>query len=84
MPAITTNTGGVAYVVRDGENGYILPFEARGEAYARVIAGLYQDEQRYLRLVQSSRAAFEERLNWDTWATTVNMLIVEMLRSKIR
>ena len=77
LPAITADTGGVAEVVRNGENGYILPFEARGEAYAQVIAELYCDEQRYLRLVQSSRAAFEERLNWDVWGRRVHDILVK-------
>jgi glycosyltransferase involved in cell wall biosynthesis len=77
IPVITANTGGVADVVRDGENGYVLPFEARGEAYARVIAELYRDEQRYRQLAQSSRAAFEERLNWDVWGRRVHDILVK-------
>src|SRR5205085_12222674 len=38
LPVITTRTGGVPEVVRDGENGFLLPYEARGAAYAEVIA----------------------------------------------
>ena len=82
VPIITTDTGGVADAVRDGENGYILPFEARGKAYARVIAELYQDDQRYAEMVRASRAAFDERLNWDAWGIAVNKLITEMLEDK--
>jgi glycosyltransferase involved in cell wall biosynthesis len=67
VPAIATDTGGVSYVVRDGENGYCLPFEAPGEDYARKIAELWQDKQRYHALVQSSRRRYEEKLNWDKW-----------------
>ena len=79
LPVITTDTGGVADVVRDGENGYVLPFEARGNAYARVIAELYQDEQRYWQLAQSSRAAFDERLNWDAWGKAVHAIMQEVV-----
>src|SRR5260370_41270745 len=53
VPVITADTGGVAYAVRDGENGYALPYKARGEEYARVIAELSRDEQRYQQLSQS-------------------------------
>jgi glycosyltransferase involved in cell wall biosynthesis len=79
LPAITTRTGGVPEVVRDGENGYALPFEARGEDYARIIAELYQDEQRYQQLSQSSRAIYERHLNWDAWGIAVRNILNEML-----
>ncbi len=79
LPIITADTGGVADLVRDGENGYVLPFEARGEAYARVIAELYRDEPRYQQMVQSSRAAYDERLNWDTWAKAVYKIMQEVV-----
>src|SRR2546425_641601 len=59
LPVITTETGGVPYVISNGENGYVLPYRARGSEYAQIIAEIYQDEQRYTALVQSSRAAFE-------------------------
>ncbi len=71
VPAITTATGGVADVVRDGENGYTLPYEVRGEAYARLLADLYRDEPRCRQLALSSRAAYDERLSWDAWAKSV-------------
>src|SRR6266704_5953187 len=37
LPVITADTGGVPDVVRDGENGYVLPYNARGSEYARII-----------------------------------------------
>ena len=79
LPVITTDTGGVAGIITDGENGFMLPVSARGAAYAQVIARLYQDDQRYAELVKSSRATFDHRLNWDAWGTTVKKLLDEML-----
>ncbi len=80
LPVITTNTGGVSGVIRDGENGFMLPFSARGAEYADVIANVYRDDQRYNELVKSSRAAFEERLNWDAWGATVKQLITNLVK----
>jgi len=79
LPVITTATGGVPEVVRDGENGFLLPYEAGGAAYAEVIAGLYRDEQRYVQLASTSRAAFESRLNWDAWGVTVKGILADLL-----
>lgn len=79
LPSITTDTGGVSEVVRNGENGFILPSSARGTEYAEVIARLYRDDQRYAELVKSSRAAFDERLTWDAWGMAVTDLIAQLL-----
>lgn len=68
MPAITTATGGVTDIVKDGINGYCLPHKAGGEAYAEKIASIFNDKERYHRLIQSSRQRYEEHLNWDKWA----------------
>ncbi|GGB16562.1 glycosyltransferase family 4 protein [Puia dinghuensis] len=84
VPAITTDTGGVSYVVRDGVNGFCLPYDARGEAYAEKIAAIWADKGSYHALVQSSRQRFEETLNWDKWAEGFGRLYEEkiLLRHK--
>jgi glycosyltransferase involved in cell wall biosynthesis len=68
MPAISTSTGGVPDVVKDGINGYCLPYEAGGGRYAALIAEIYTDRERYHDLIISSRQRYEEELNWDKWA----------------
>lgn len=79
LPAITTRTGGISEVVRDGENGFTLSYEAKGTDYAEVISKLYQNKQRYVELVKSSRASFENRLNWDSWGISLRVKLTEML-----
>jgi glycosyltransferase involved in cell wall biosynthesis len=79
LPSIATDTGGVAGAVTNGENGFLLPPAARGAEYAALIAELYRDDLRYRRLVVSSRAAFEARLNWDVWATNLKKLMTDVL-----
>ena len=80
LPVIATATGGTPETIKDGENGYLLPLKARGDAYASIIADLFHDEQRYSAMVQSSRAAFENRLNWDAWGISVATYITEMMK----
>ena len=79
LPVIITHTGGIPDIVRNGENGFTLPYHARGDEYANVIASVYCDEQRYTDLVHSSRAAFDDRLNWDIWGTAVKNILAENL-----
>lgn len=80
IPVITANTGGIADAIRDGENGFVLPLNARGTEYAKIIASLYCDNQRYLKLVNSSRAAFETYLNWDVWGIAVRDILYHIKR----
>jgi len=79
LPVVTTQTGGIPGIIREGENGFMLPLSARGADYAKVIAEVYRGDQRYAELVRSSRAAFDARLNWDAWGVSVKKIIKEML-----
>ncbi len=82
LPVIAADTGGVSGVVTEGENGFLLPLSARGDKYAEIVAELYRDQQRYAELVRSSRAAFDDRLNWDVWGITANQMILEKIRKQ--
>jgi len=78
LPVVATRTGGIPGILKEGENGFMLPLSARGAEYAQVIARVYRDDQRYAELVKSSRAAFDDRLNWDAWGASVKNLLKEM------
>jgi glycosyltransferase involved in cell wall biosynthesis len=68
LPSITTRTGGIAGVVTEGVNGFLLPPEAKASAYADKIAAVFGSDELYYSLVLSSRERYEESLNWDAWA----------------
>lgn len=68
VPAITTDTGGVSEIVKNGVNGYCLPHDAGGEEYAETIKNIFENKDEYYKLVRSSRERFENFLNWDSWA----------------
>ncbi|BCL81650.1 hypothetical protein ccbrp13_41150 [Ktedonobacteria bacterium brp13] len=77
MHALASDTGGIAGVVTHAENGFLLPLEARGDAYARVIAELYRNEEQYAALVRSTRSTFEQRLNWEAWTISLKEALAE-------
>ena len=78
LPVITADTGGITEVVKSGENGCVLPHSAVAADYAKVIYEIFSDESRYYELVRRSRAAYEERLNWDAWGRKVRQLFDEI------
>lgn len=82
LPVITTETGGVSGIITNGQNGFMLSYDARGDAYAEVIAATFQNDKLYDELVKSSRIAFETRLNWDAWGNSITNLLQKLLEQK--
>ena len=77
LPSISTDTGGVSAVVKEGVNGFLLPIEARGSEYAELIQRIYNDEQLYSSLVKSSRKHYDDEINYDTWAQRLKEKLYE-------
>ncbi|MDQ6901826.1 MAG: glycosyltransferase family 4 protein [Bacteroidota bacterium] len=69
IPTISTNIGGVADVVKNGINGFCLPFTAAGSDYASIILNIFTDKEKYKNLIETSRQRFDEVLNWDSFAS---------------
>ncbi|MFT4155791.1 glycosyltransferase family 4 protein [Parafilimonas sp.] len=82
VPAITTETGGVPEIVKDGINGYCLPYSAPGSTYAALISELFINEEKYQQLVASSRQRFEEHLNWQKWSESFNEIYENKVAKK--
>lgn len=78
LPVLATDIGGIGGMIVDGETGFLLPFEARGDAYAAVIAQTLADPTRLAALPQQARQRFDERLNWDAWARAALPIIREV------
>lgn len=78
VPVLTADVGGVGQVVREGENGFLLPPDAPASAYAARIRELFEDRERYGKLRAQSRLHFERRLNWDAWRERMNGLMARL------
>lgn len=79
LPVISTYTGGLPTIIRDGVNGYLLPLTATGEDFAKVISTVFRDEKKYLELRATSRQEYENRLNWNVWTQRVADVIAGVL-----
>ena len=75
LPVLSTQTGGVPEVVRDGVNGFLFPLEARGDQYAAKISQIHTRPESYRALRASSREEFERRLNWDAWGRQMKEIL---------
>jgi glycosyltransferase involved in cell wall biosynthesis len=85
VPSLVRDTGGVGGAVTDGENGYLLPSDAKGEQYAEKVQAIVQDRSVYDGLVRASRRAYEEKLNWDAWGRAVKPIFEQVeLQGQLR
>jgi glycosyltransferase involved in cell wall biosynthesis len=78
LPVLTTDVGGIATLVENGRNGYKLSLAATGEDYAHLIADILADETHYQTLVTTSRAEYDQRLNWQQWAEQLHQLLYSL------
>lgn len=65
LPIITTNRGGNAEVIRDGENGKIIEHFDDPHEYAEQILSLLDDEHECRRLGENGRRMVEEKYGWE-------------------
>lgn len=79
IPVITTETGGISSVIREGKNGYYLSLDAIPMDYCRLIMKIWNDKALVQSLIQSSRNEYETRLNWDCWVNRFNTLVVNTI-----
>lgn len=68
LPILSANTGGVEGHIKEGVNGFLLPYEDKGEGYAEKIKWLVNNPEGYNQLRVSSRDHYEKELNWKNWA----------------
>lgn len=79
VPSISTATGGVSDVIRDGVTGFVLPMEAGGKDYADRIMTIVSDKDRLAALRRNARDDYENRLNWTVWAARTKTIMDEAI-----
>ena len=77
VPAISTDTGGICGVVKDGYNGHLLPLDADGPAYADLIASVFANASHYDRLCAQSFEAFARHYNWSNFCRKFVDIVLE-------
>ena len=79
LPVITTEVGGIPSIIKNGKNGYMLPFVASADDYAKLIVQIFSNKTSYDCLTRSSRAEYDIRLNWNKWAESLHHVIMSIL-----
>jgi len=81
LPVITTDTGGVKDVVKDGVSGIVLSMDASGTEYAEAIKNLYLETEHYKKMAYQSRERYDNIINWKTWLNNT-MKVLENINGR--
>lgn len=79
LPILATDTGGVATIVKEGENGFLFDSDAKTEYYVEKIINLTEDDTLYKKMKRNARDRYESLLNWEHWGQQMNSVIKSIL-----
>ena len=79
VPVISTDVGGISSIIKQGKNGCLLPLSSHSQDFADTIATIYRQPAHYKQLVKDSRAEYENRLNWSSWAKDMQSVFTEVM-----
>lgn len=75
IPSLVANSGGVAGHLKNGENGFLIPYDDIGEAYVTQIENLINNPKKYFELRHTTRQLYENQLNWQHWAEELKKIL---------
>lgn len=64
LPSVTHRLGGMATIVKDGENGQLFKLGTKPEIFADYIETTFADKEVYKAFARNSRKRYDEALNW--------------------
>lgn len=79
LPVLSANTGGVAAHVFDNENGFLIDYNDKGEAYCKKIQEILSVSKEYENLSARTRNVYDKFLNWNAWGKNFNEVIAKIL-----
>jgi glycosyltransferase involved in cell wall biosynthesis len=79
VPCLASDVGGIATIIKSGENGAIFPLQADSDCYCDYIMSVLENYERYRNLAASAFQAYQNRLNWQVSTQEVARLLQELL-----
>ncbi|MCH2144834.1 MAG: glycosyltransferase family 4 protein [Phycisphaerales bacterium] len=79
VPVICTRVEGMPTIIRDGENGLLLPSDPDIASFVSAILRIADDDALAHALCQGARRAWEERLSWAAWGRRFAELVEPLL-----
>ena len=79
LPVLATDTCGVADMMRDHGNGFLMPYGSSGQEYAQRAFDILSDSELYLKLCKNSRKVYQDVFNWKHVGRQLQEVLEELL-----
>lgn len=81
IPVLTTGTGGLKDIVRNGQTGLLMDFSRTNDTAMR-IRELWMDSSTYIRMRQQARSDFEERFTEDVFGARLEAIFARLIKRR--
>lgn len=81
IPVLTTGTGGLKDIVRNGQTGLLMDFSRANDTAMR-IRELWMDSSTYIRMRQQARSDFEERFTEDVFGARLETIFARLIKRR--
>ena len=75
IPCLVAKTGGVEGHLKENVNGFLIDYNDTGNDYALHILKLIDHPENYIALRESTRALYNQKLNWKAWADEFSKIL---------
>jgi glycosyltransferase involved in cell wall biosynthesis len=79
IPCLSSDTGGISTIIKNGINGYLLPENSPSIIYTEKIINIIKDKKTFMELRNKTRKRYDESLNWDYFGCTLAELINKLI-----
>ena len=83
VPAVVTNYGGNPGVIKEGENGFLVPIKSPEET-ANAILKLIQDDELYKKISKRSIEIYNEKFTIDVYTRNIERVYKEVFNTKFK
>lgn len=79
VPCISSDTGGIPTIVKNGETGFLLNIDSPYKDYAILISEIYEDKALYKQVSLAAYDDYQYRLNWDAAGRKIMKYLKELV-----
>ena len=78
IPCLSTDTGGISTIIKDGINGYLLTENSPPIKYMEKIIDIIKDKKAFMDLRKRTRKRYDDSLNWDNFGSKLEEIISKL------
>lgn len=79
VPCISTRTGGIPTIIKNGENGFLQEQDSSSQTYADTIYEVFNNKNLYRQISLAAYEDYQDRLNWNASGKKIIQYLKELV-----